>query len=164
MLFLLIFTSIINIVFSQLYENTLKAKITQSTISTVHLQPCLIENTEHFVRKSDAQIPGKIILSSSRVIETVVSHYLFLLDIDQDILWSKTSKKWYIKLSFQDVHKYTQLAFDDLSSARDACHPFLIIRKNASMICQHDGTIRFTKDEFARIVKTLVRNPQCTIW
>ena len=105
MLFLLIFTSMINIVFPQLYENTLEAEITQSTISTV--KPCLVENTEHFVRKSDTLIPGKIILSSSRMIETVFSHYLFPLDIDQDILWSKTSKKWYIKfknLTLVSVH------------------------------------------------------------
>ena len=131
MLFLLIFTSMINIVFPQLYENMLEAEITQSTISTV--KPCLVENTEHFVRKSETLIPGKIILNSSRMVETVVSHYLFLLDIDRDIIWHKTTQKWYIKLSFQDVHKYMQLAFDDLSLARDACHPFLIIRKNASI-------------------------------
>ena len=105
MLFLLIFTSMNNIVYSQLYENTLEAKITPSTISTV--QPCLIENTEHFVRKSNIQIPGKIMLSSSKMIETVVDHYLFLLKIDKDIFWSKTYKKWYVKLSFQKIHEYT---------------------------------------------------------
>ena len=127
MLFLLIFTGLINSAFQQSYDNTLEAQTTPSTVSTV--QPCLVENTEHFVRKSETLIPGKIILSSSRMVDTIVSHYLFLLEIDRDLLWHKTTKKWYIKLSFQDVHKYTQLAFDDLSSARDACHPFLISGK-----------------------------------
>ena len=156
MLFLLIFI-LTNSVYSQLYENTAEARIPPSTISTV--QPCLIENTEHFVKKSNVQIPGKISLSSSKIIQTIVDHYLFLISLDKDILWSKTSKKWYIKLSFQKIHEYTQLEFDDLSSARDACHPFLIIKKNASMVCQYDGAIRFTKDECARIIKRLVRNP-----
>ena len=153
MLFLLIFTCLNN-VYSELYENTAEAKIPPSTISTV--QPCLIENTEHFVKKSNIQIPGKISLSSSKIIQTIVDHYLFLIEINQNILWSKTSTRWYVKLSFQKVYEYTQLEFDDLSSGRDACHAFLIIKKNASMVCQYDGAIRFTKDECARIIKRLV--------
>ena len=111
MLFPLIFTSMNTIVYSELNENTLEAKIPPSTILTV--QPCLFENTEHFVRKSNAQIPGKIMLSSSKIIQTIVDHYLFLITIDQNKLWSKTSKKWYVKLSCQKVYEYTQLEFDD---------------------------------------------------
>ena len=116
MLFLLIFI-LTNSVYSQLYENTVEAQQPSSTISTV--QPCQIEETEHFIKKSNVNIPGKLSLSSSKLIQNIVDHYLFLIEIDQNILWSKTSKRWYVKLPIQKVYEYTQLEFDDLSAAQE---------------------------------------------
>ena len=115
MLFLLIFICSTNNVYSQLYVNTAESQKPSSTISTV--QPCQIEETEHFIKKSNVKIPGKLSLSSSKLIQNIVDHYLFLIEIDQNILWSKTSKRWYVKLPIQKVYEYTQLEFDDVSAA-----------------------------------------------
>ena len=157
MLFLLIFLCSTNNVFSQLYVNTAESTKLASTISTV--QPCQIEETEHFIKKSNVKIPGKLSLSSSRLIQNIVDHYLFLIEIDQNILWSNSARRWYVKLPIQRVYEYTQLEFDDLSAARDACHSFLLIKKNESMVCRFDGEIRFTIAECSKIIARLVRNP-----
>ena len=159
MLFLLIFLCFTNNVYSQsqLYDNTMESTKLSSTISTV--EPCQVEKTEHFTQKANVLIPGKLSLSSSRLIQNIVDHFLFLIEIEQNILWSNSARRWYVKLPIQKVYEYTQLQFDDLSVARDACHSFLLIKKNESMVCRLDGEIIFTKSECSNIIERMVRNP-----
>ena len=152
MLFLLIF--IITNVTAQ-YDNTVQSSLAYSQLLIT--EPCIIQHTEHFSLKDNVVIPGKLSLQSTRLIQHIMDHFKFLLNVEEHIMWSPGRKRWFVILPLKKVFEYTPLS-TDLINSMNSCHPFLLLQKNNSLICKNNAEIRYTKQECIKMIEKLMRS------
>ena len=136
-----------------IYDNTEQASVDTS----VNTEPCLIETTKHFSLRNGIFTSGKLSLQSTRLVKNIMEHLTFLIAVEKPIYFLSTQQKWVVILSFKEIFKYSPLA-SDLIWATNACHPFLLIQKNGSMICKNSSDVRYTLEACAEMVKKLTKS------
>ena len=99
-----------NIVFANmLYDNTAQ---TSTEAPPGLTDPCLVQTTEHFSIKDGNFVDGKLTLQSSRLIKEIVTHLIYLIDIERPIYYSDAQKQWITYISFKNSFDYTPLTIN----------------------------------------------------
>jgi hypothetical protein len=136
-----------------LYDNTVQSTVNNS----ISKEPCLVDTTEHFSLRDGIFTSGQLSLHSTRLIRNTMDHLNFLISIDDPIYHSTVQKKWTVILPFKKVFEYTPLTSTRIN-ATNACHPFLVLQKNGSIICKHNSEVRYTLKSCSAIVRKLTTN------
>ena len=137
MLFLLIITLVGNeVLLTDTFDNTawINTRLAQ-------LQPCQITGTEHFSQSTDEYSEGRLIIHSSRILDEIVKHLLFLLPIERHIYLSESQDQFITFVNFITTFDYTSMP--EAADYLRACHSLLFLKQNESFLCKDGKTIHF---------------------
>ena len=73
-----------------LYDNTAQ---TSTEAPLGRTDPCIVQTTEHFSIKDGNFVDRKLTLQSSRLIKEIVTHLIYLIDIERPIYYSDAQKQ-----------------------------------------------------------------------
>ena len=149
MIFLLIITLFWNGVLSA-FDNTawIDAKPAQ-------LQPCQIVSTEHFSQATGEYSERRLPIHSSRIINEIVKHLLFLLPVERNIYFSESQHQFTTFINFIQTFDYTPLSAP--ADYLRACHPLLFLTQNGSFLCKSEKIIHFNRGDCVKLLQSYLQ-------